>query len=204
MRLKTFKTKFDLTQIIFISFFVITSLLLIINMFLVQVSSFTSIFTYVVLILVCIPLLYLAYVDFKSMEIDNMVSLFLMVFLFVLNIYLFFFFPFNREIMISENFSYIPYNNFVSALSLGLVFFLVVLITKEKALGDGDIRIGIIVGLLIGQSNLISWLYITIFSSLIYGLFIAYKERKIKNLRIPFAPFMILGGIVCLILDMYF
>jgi prepilin signal peptidase PulO-like enzyme (type II secretory pathway) len=70
-------------------------------------------------------------------------------------------------------------------------------------MGAGDIRIAIIVGLLIGQGNAILWLYITIFSALFYGLILGYKKKKFKKLKIPFAPFMILGTVLSLLLDMY-
>jgi prepilin signal peptidase PulO-like enzyme (type II secretory pathway) len=90
-----------------------------------------------------------------------------------------------------------------AALLLGLPFFLTVLITKEKALGSGDIRIALISGFLIGRTNIMVWLYITIFSALIYGLILGYKKKSIKNLKIPFAPFMILGTVLSLLLDMY-
>ena len=138
------------------------------------------------------------------MEIERGISLFLILFLLTLNLFLHFFLGPYEGLTVGETFSYIPYDNFVSALSLGAVFFLTVLVSKEKALGAGDIRVAIIVGLLIGQGNLLLWLYITIFSALFYGLGMAYKKkRKLKGLKIPFAPFMVLGGIVSVLIDLY-
>lgn len=89
----------------------------------------------------------------------------------------------------------------MSTLILGTLFQLIVLISKEKALGQGDVRIAIIVGLLIGLNNLIYWAYITVFSALIYGLIVAYKKRKFKGLRIPFVPFMTLGCMIVLLFN---
>jgi prepilin signal peptidase PulO-like enzyme (type II secretory pathway) len=137
------------------------------------------------------------------MEIDNWLSLGLMLFLLLINILLYFNTDIEVGLIISDNFSYIPYNNLYAALLLGLPFFLTVLITKEKALGSGDIRIALISGFLIGRTNIMVWLYITIFSALIYGLILGYKKKSIKNLKIPFAPFMILGTVLSLLLDMY-
>lgn len=97
-------------------------------------------------------------------------------------------------------FVYNPYNNLLGALTLGSIFQLAVLISKEKALGQGDVRIGIITGLLIGINNLIPWSYITIFTALIYGFILAYKKKKFKGLRIPFVPFMVLGIVVLILL----
>lgn len=178
-------------------------LLLFLNLLFVESISFYTILSYLVIFVLFVFLAYISYMDFKTMEISNRVSLFLMLFLFLLNLSLFFYTPSSTGLFITNRFSYIPYDNFISAILLGLGFLLLVFFTKEKALGAGDIRVAIVVGLLIGQGNLIGWLYITIFSALIYGITIAYKKKRIKNLKIPFAPFMILGGIVCLIVSLY-
>jgi prepilin signal peptidase PulO-like enzyme (type II secretory pathway) len=137
------------------------------------------------------------------MEIDNWLSLSLMLSLLLINILLYFSTDRETGLVINEMFSYIPYQNFYAALVLGLPFFLTVLISKEKALGGGDIRIALITGFLIGSNNLTNWLYITVFSALIYGLLVGYKKKSIKNLKIPFAPFMILGIVVSLLMDLY-
>lgn len=93
---------------------------------------------------------------------------------------------------------YIPFENLLAALILGSVSQLIVMVTKERALGQGDVRIGIIVGLIIGISNIIVWLYITVFSALVYSLYIGIKRGKFKGLKIPFVPFMILGVLIIL------
>ena len=138
------------------------------------------------------------------MEIDNWVSLSLLLFLLAINLLLHFFLAPEVGLVVSEKFSYIPYHNFYTALVLGLPFFLTVLISKEKALGSGDIRIALISGFLIGSNNIRTWLYITVFCALTYGLILGYKKKKFKGLKIPFAPFMILGTVVSLLMDIYF
>lgn len=88
----------------------------------------------------------------------------------------------------------------MGAIILGTLFQLIVLLSKEKALGQGDVRIALITGLSIGVSNLILWSYITVFSSLIYGIYIAIQKKKFRGLKIPFVPFMVLGVIVTLLI----
>lgn len=119
-----------------------------------------------------------------------------MIFLILLNILLYIL---NKEIQISNNWTYIPYNNILGILILGSIFQSVVLISKEKALGQGDVRIALIVGSLVGSTYLIYWSYITVFSALIYGLYISYKKKKFKDLKIPFVPFMVLGTILLIL-----
>jgi leader peptidase (prepilin peptidase)/N-methyltransferase len=137
------------------------------------------------------------------MEIDNWVSLSLILLLLSLNLFIYFTLDPQIGLRINDNFSYVPFDNFYLALILALIFLLIVLISREKAMGAGDIRIALIVGLLIGQSNAIIWLYITVFSALIYGLILGYKKKKFRKLKIPFAPFMILGAVLSLLIDMY-
>ncbi|HQA99219.1 MAG TPA: prepilin peptidase, partial [Candidatus Dojkabacteria bacterium] len=92
------------------------------------------------------------------------------------------------------------FQKLLGAIILGSVFQLIVLLTKEKGLGQGDVRLAIISGILVGMDNLILWLYVTIFSALIYGLFLAKKKKKFKGLKIPFVPFMVLGMVVILLI----
>lgn len=131
---------------------------------------------------------YIAYKDFKTMEIDNLTSLILMLSLIVITVILFFI-PSYKEW---------AFQKLLGAIILGSVFQLIVLVTKEKGLGQGDVRLAIISGILVGMDNLILWLYVTIFSALIYGLVLA-KKKKFKGLKIPFVPFMVLGVVVTLV-----
>jgi leader peptidase (prepilin peptidase)/N-methyltransferase len=138
------------------------------------------------------------------MEIDSWLTLGVIIFLLVINISLYFLTNPNIGLVVSKRFSYIPYDNFLFALILAVPFLLIVLISKEKAMGFGDVRIAIIVGLLIGYSNSMIWIYITVFSTLLYGLLLGFKKKKkFKDIKIPFAPFMILAAVLSLLIDMY-
>jgi len=134
------------------------------------------------------------------MEVHNSLSFILMISLVAINILLFLIFKNDLDIKLIGNWIYNPFNNMLGALILGSIFQLIVLMSKEKALGQGDVRVAIITGLLIGYTNILTWLYITIFTALIYGLILAYKKKKFKDLRIPFVPFMALGNILILLL----
>lgn len=125
-----------------------------------------------------------------------------MVLLVVINIILFLIFKNDLDIKLIGDWIYNPYNNMLGALILGSIFQLIVLLTKEKALGQGDVRIAIITGLLIGITNIIYWVYITVFTALIYGLILASKKKKFKGLRIPFVPFMVLGIITVVLISL--
>lgn len=141
-------------------------------------------------------LIFLAYIDFKKMEVHNLVSLILLLCLSILNIVLFFT---KNDIQITNSWGYSAYDNLYAALILGSFSQLIVLLSKEKALGQGDVRMLLITGLLIGKNNLIVWGYLTVFSALAYGLTIAIKKKKFKNVKIPLLPFIVFSILITLI-----
>lgn len=184
--------------------FFVTSFLLSTVLLAFRVLDFTDInvldiVIYLVLIIVFGSLFYLSYFDFKKMEVHNSISFVLMISLLILNILVFKYTDIDIGIELKNGYIFNPVSNFLGALVLGSIFQLIVILSKEKALGQGDVRISIIVGLLIGWNNLIGWLYITIFSALFYGLILAKEKGKFRGLHIPFVPFMVLGIIVVLL-----
>lgn len=200
MKFQIFKKKLTITEYIFGGIFLLVKIFTIIKIFPSTDWSWISLFTLFCLLWIFALLFFLAWKDFKTMEVDQKVSLFLIGFLLLVNVTLFLLKGSGWGLEITKTFSYLPYENLIASIILGLIFQLIVLITKEKGLGQGDVRIAIICGLLIGTSNLILWVYITVFTALIYGLILAYKKKRFKGLKIPFVPFMVLGSIVTILI----
>jgi leader peptidase (prepilin peptidase)/N-methyltransferase len=204
LNLKIFKTECKSTEKVFVGILGVSIFFSIYNSIYSTLPLPQIIIFYFILLVILYILFYISYVDFKTMEIDSWLTLGVILFLLVINISLYFLTNPNIGLVVSKNFSYIPYDNALFSLILAIPFLLIVLISKEKAMGFGDIRIAIIVGLLIGYSNSMLWVYITVFSTLLYGLILGYKKKKkFKDIKIPFAPFMILGAVLSLLIDMY-
>lgn len=199
MRSQIFKTKCNTTEKVFIFLLTLSLLFLAYKVFCEQITI-QNVFIFLLLTGLFLVLTFLAYFDFKKMEVHNTTSLYLLISLAILNILLYLIFKDSTGIRVIGEWVYNPYNNMIGAIVLGSIFQLIVLISKEKALGQGDVRIALITGLLIGMSNLLEWGYITIFSALIYGLILAYKKKRFKGLKIPFVPFMVLGSIVTILI----
>mgnify|MGYP002079566036 FL=1 len=199
MRSQIFKTKCNTTEKVFIFLLTLSLLFLAYKVFCEQITI-QNVFIFLLLTGLFLVLTFLAYFDFKKMEVHNTTSLYLLISLAILNILLYLIFKDSTGIRVIGEWVYNPYNNMIGAIVLGSIFQLIVLISKEKALGQGDVRIALITGLLIGMSNLLEWGYITIFSALIYGLILAFKKKKFKNLKIPLLPFMVLGILSVLLL----
>ena len=199
MRSQIFKTKCNTTEKVFIFLLTLSLLFLAYKVFCEQITI-QNVFIFLLLTGLFLVLTFLAYFDFKKMEVHNTTSLYLLISLAILNILLYLIFKDSTGIRVIGEWVYNPYNNMIGAIVLGSIFQLIVLISKEKALGQGDVRIALITGLLIGMSNLLEWGYITIFSALIYGLILTFKKKKFKSLKIPLLPFMVLGILSVLLL----
>lgn len=189
-------TKCELTEKIFLFSLGLSVLLLYFKLFQSLNYSVLNISYFLTISLIFSCLIYLAYVDFKKMEVHNAISMALLLFLSIINIFLFFS---KSELPLSSSWIYVAYDNLLGALILGSLSQLIVLISKEKALGQGDVRMLLITGLLTGKNNIIVWGYLTVFSALAYGLTIAIKKKKFKNVKIPLLPFIVFSILITLI-----
>jgi len=201
LKFQIFKTKCNITEKIFILSLTILLGILTFKTFYYSTLDIVTIIKYVLIVILFLILAFLAYYDFKKLEVHNTISLVLMVIFVALNSSLFLIYGSELEIEILNNWTYSPYQNIIGTLTLGSIFQLIVLITKEKALGQGDVRIAIITGMIIGFNNLMFWGYITIFTALIYGFFLSYKKKRFKNLKLPLVPFMVLGILLMILVN---
>lgn len=80
----------------------------------------------------------------------------------------------------------------------GLLAFLVV-VSKEKWMGAGDIKIGIILGLLNGFGRSIVALFLSFLLGSIVGLIYIYVTKKTMKSSLPFAPFLIVSTLIALV-----
>ena len=77
-------------------------------------------------------------------------------------------------------------------------FLLIVLISRGKWMGGGDIKLGLLMGLLLGFPLIILALFVAFISGSLVGLSLIAIKRKTMKSQIPFAPFLILGTFVSL------
>lgn len=95
-------------------------------------------------------------------------------------------------------------SSIVGGIIAGLFLGMLVFFSKEQWMGSGDVKIGAILGLLVGYPNVL----VALFSSFVMGsvagllvIFLKYRtiDRKSLKIALPFAPFLILGILVALI-----
>jgi len=87
----------------------------------------------------------------------------------------------------------------VSALVITLFFYLLVKLTKGKGMGEGDIKLGLIIGLFNG----FPYNFIAIFLGFLYGSIysltaVALRKKTLKD-HVPFGPFLLLGSVTALL-----
>ncbi|MDD3145390.1 MAG: prepilin peptidase [Candidatus Gracilibacteria bacterium] len=92
----------------------------------------------------------------------------------------------------------------IGAFSIFIFFFLQIVLSGGRALGGGDLRIGVMIGLLLGISYSFAGMMITYFvGSIISILLIIYQKIRYKNKEtlnvVPFGPFLGVGFLITLL-----
>jgi len=89
------------------------------------------------------------------------------------------------------------YINYAQAILIGGGFLgLLVLASREKWMGRGDILLGVLMGLLLSFSNVLTGMFIAFVLGSIVGLILIAAKYKTMKDAVPFGPFLILGTLV--------
>ncbi|MEK7114750.1 MAG: prepilin peptidase [Patescibacteria group bacterium] len=101
------------------------------------------------------------------------------------------------------------WRHILTAVICGLLFLLIVLVTKGRGMGVGDVKLAGAIGLLMGSPDAFLALALSFVIGSVVGLFLmAFGRKKFKE-PIPFGPHMVLGVFIVMffgyqILDFYF
>lgn len=91
-------------------------------------------------------------------------------------------------------------DRWLSLLAAGLIsgalFFLVALI-MPRGMGMGDVKMAVMLGFFLGRSVIVA-LFVGFLLGAIVGLVLIAAGRKGRHSRIPFGPFLAIGGVVAL------
>jgi leader peptidase (prepilin peptidase)/N-methyltransferase len=113
---------------------------------------------------------------------------------------LFVLFVFSLALHLTDSIRFYPIlSDFIlSGLIIALPIWLIYFISKEKAMGLGDVYLTAIMGFLLGWQKGFMALYIAFVTGAIFGLIvILFKNKKLKS-RIAFGPFLVIGTTVML------
>lgn len=86
----------------------------------------------------------------------------------------------------------------VSGVILGAFFLLLIIVTKGKGMGGGDVKLGVFMGIGLGLTNsaiatMLAFLIGAIFSMIL----IVLRKRSFKSV-VPFGPFLVVGSLIAL------
>jgi len=91
----------------------------------------------------------------------------------------------------------------LSALLAAGFFLSLVLISKGKWMGLGDVKLAFLMGLILGWPNVLLALFLAFLSGAIIGLFLVILGRKGLKSQIPFGPFLSGAAIIIIISGRY-
>jgi len=144
-------------------------------------QSLFSLFFYLV---VCSSLVVVFYIDLFQGIIPDLILLPLGVFSF-----------FYALLINAQNFPI----KIISGILAFLFFFSLLLITKGKGMGFGDVKLVFVMGLIVGFPGIFISIYFAFLSGAIVALFLMFLHKKKLKSTIAFGPFLSLGCMIALI-----
>lgn len=82
------------------------------------------------------------------------------------------------------------------AFALGLFFYLLIIITKGKGMGGGDLKLGVFLGLVFGFPYAFLVLLLSFLLGSVFGVGLILLGKKKFGQTMPFGPFLSLAGII--------
>jgi len=84
----------------------------------------------------------------------------------------------------------------LAAFGAAVFFAAIVLITRGKGMGEGDIVISFLIGMVLGQRGTIVAIFLGFFTGALISLLLIVLNKKHFGQTIPFAPFLALGFLI--------
>lgn len=81
------------------------------------------------------------------------------------------------------------------SLGIALFFLMLIIITKGRGMGGGDVKLGLLIGLIAGWPGMLAAIMIGFLTGSLASLILISIRRKRVGQTIPFGPFLIIGCI---------
>jgi prepilin signal peptidase PulO-like enzyme (type II secretory pathway) len=92
------------------------------------------------------------------------------------------------------------WNDLLAAVIAAGFFLLIFLMSKGRAMGFGDVKLAILMGLLLGLPNILAALFLAFLFGAIIGIILMLIHKKGLKSEIPFGPFLIAGTFAAIFL----
>lgn len=88
--------------------------------------------------------------------------------------------------------------NLLSALGAAVFFLTIVLVSQGRWMGVGDIKLGFLMGLILGFPNVLLALFLAFMTGAIIGTVLIVLKKKTMKSEVAFGPFLVFGTFVSL------
>jgi prepilin signal peptidase PulO-like enzyme (type II secretory pathway) len=103
------------------------------------------------------------------------------------------------------NYFFLPSNIFVehviSAFAAALFFLVIVVATRGRGMGEGDIVLGFLFGMVLGYTGTVISIFLAFLIGAIVSVFLLAAGKKHFGQTVPFAPFLVLGFLLVLFFE---
>ena len=104
---------------------------------------------------------------------------------------------FNLQFLMLNQFSIFKFS-ILSSFGAAAFFLLIVLVSRGRWMGTGDIFLAFLMGLILGFPNILVALFSAFFIGSIIGVGMVFLNKKTLKSEIPFGPFLIFGTFLAL------
>lgn len=94
---------------------------------------------------------------------------------------------------------YFPYQiigNLISGILSMLFFLMLVIITRGKGMGLGDVKLAFVMGLMLGFPKIIVALYLSFLTGAVVSLILIWTHKKSMKSTIAFGPFLVFSTLI--------
>jgi len=102
-------------------------------------------------------------------------------------------------LLLSESWQF----SILSAFGASLFFLLLVLVSKGKWMGLGDVKFAFLMGLILSWPNILLGLFLSFFSGAIIGIILILFGKKGLKSQIPFGPFLVGATVFIMLYGQY-
>lgn len=86
----------------------------------------------------------------------------------------------------------------LSGFGIATFFILLIIVTRGKGMGGGDVKLGAFMGLILGFPNAVLALILSFITGAIFSIGLIILGKKHFGQTIPFGPFLVLGSIIAM------
>ena len=100
--------------------------------------------------------------------------------------------------LIVSNFEFRISNFIFSGVAAAVFFLIIVLISRGRWMGLGDVKLALLMGLVLGFPRIIVAIFFAFVVGALLSLFLIFFKKKQWKSQVPFAPFLVLGTFLAL------